>query len=168
MSDKPTTDRATLFYQNDPSLKTELGFTISDIIYGEYGDCKFLEGCHNYIQWAFPSNEMSRYNSNAPLITTETVEQFENNPYLVNRLNSMIDIFYMFLCKTQLDWITPRNHNFLRITRMLKCVNILLGRDAAEKLYGEIISLTWDVDNAIIGDAENYWKEAAFGKHTVE
>lgn len=101
-----------------------------------------LERVHNYIQWLFPSVRRSDFNPRGPLIREEMVEAFRNDPGLRNQLlnsfNRMLAFYGLRLNEAQVAinrdqnaplrqavWLTPRNHNFLRITRILGCLNRL-------------------------------------------
>jgi len=144
-------------------------------------DDQELELVHDYIQWLFPLRERSAYNATAPLLDEVCVQAFRSNEKLRARLRNSFSVllkFYGFTRKEESgqvvvsrtdaflrkaeNWLTPRNHNFLRITRILKCLTTLgLPQDAAtfekalEEVYGEY--------GAIIGkETLGYWREAVF------
>lgn len=48
------------------------GRTVRDYCHMSY---KQWEGCHDHIQWAFPNDKMSMYNSNAPIFYTSEYDE---------------------------------------------------------------------------------------------
>ena len=45
-----------------------------------------LESRHDYIQYMFPSEEASQFNSIAPTVTPDVIEEFKSNPELRKEL----------------------------------------------------------------------------------
>jgi opioid growth factor receptor-like protein len=100
-----------------------------------------LEDVHDYIQWLFPSRQPSAVNPFAPLVTDDTVRAFERNPRLRDRLRRAFERmlrFYglqtadgrveidpsAFLARSRV-WLTPGNHNHLRLTRIMDSLSTL-------------------------------------------
>jgi len=109
-------------------------------------DDQQLETCHDYIQWLFPLDQPSAYNPDAPTLSTHDRSEFERDPRLQQRLLAALARllgFYGFQLEAttagvdvrpgplfdvqQQRWLTPQNHNFLRITRILRSL-VLLGQ----------------------------------------
>lgn len=104
-----------------------------------------LEGIHNYIQRLFPNRTPSAF-VRAPLLEDATVRAFHEDEDLQNRLLTSLDRMLRFYGLVRegervvrsaafeekaRNWLTPYNHNFLRITRILLCLKELgLGRRA--------------------------------------
>ena len=119
-------------------------------------DDHWLEVCHNYIQWLFPTKEISRFNPDAPILDMETIEAFRPDELLRDHLRAaLIRILSFYGLKLTYDkvtkgpnwearksnWYTENTHNSLRITRILKCLNSL-GLEAEEKAFqAELLSL---------------------------
>lgn len=96
-----------------------------------------LEGCHDQIQWMFPAPERSNYNPKAPLLTKEVIERFND----IMRANLSINFmrmmkFYGFeieenplkitLPEGEIPyWLNPRDHNLLRLTRIVRSLKLL-------------------------------------------
>ena len=144
-------------------------------------DDRWLERTHDYIQWLFPLYVGSQFNPNAPLLTDEVRAAFldaANPDHTVLQKNfgraaQRMLVFYGYfngpLNPDQVEptgewrnkadnWLCDGNHNYMRITRMLRCMT-LLGRhklaisfrDAlldAASVHPEVISLRtigfWD------------------------
>ena len=88
-----------------------------------------LEGCHDQIQWMFPVPEPSKFNWKAPLLTPEIIEQFTPAMKEVLRVSLFRMLrFYGLLenpIREDLHWLHPMDHNMLRLTRILRCLNLL-------------------------------------------
>jgi len=97
-----------------------------------------LESTHDFIQWVFPNFEKSKYNTNTPDLTLEEVNAIKNDPVAyTNMLNAWRRMFDFYGFNFQSDkvlsknenfftphWISLGNHNYLRITRIIKCMKI--------------------------------------------
>ncbi|MEZ5427259.1 MAG: opioid growth factor receptor-related protein [Pyrinomonadaceae bacterium] len=140
-----------------------------------------LERDHHYIQWLFPLNTESEAVF-APMLREFEVEELRNDPALreqmIFSLCRML-AFYGFVLRTEDDqiavlpserqrerlgvWMTPENHNYLRISRILGSLR-LAGLDeyagafleALERLYK-----TPEGQAAIDGVAMWYWRGRA-------
>ena len=108
-----------------------------------------LEDVHDYIQVLFPLKEPSLFNSRAPLLDDASVAAFRADERVrANLLRSFERMlrFYGFrrdaatgevveaenFADRAREWLTPGDHNHLRITRILKCLSACgLGAEAA-------------------------------------
>ncbi len=143
-----------------------------------------LERTHDYIQWLFPLLTHSPVNPSAPVLDSEVIEAFRSRQdlrdALVRSLETMLR-FYGFRLDGSCDepdvrrseqfearaanWMTPGNHNHLRITRILACLRTLgLSRHskaffrALQEVYaGE----TQAKSRAISEESFAFWKSAA-------
>jgi hypothetical protein len=138
-----------------------------------------LEAVHNFIQWLFPLPEPSRFNPDAPLLTTEDVAAFHADPFLRAQLHRSFERILSF-CGLALaegsevvegpnfaarvpDVWAYANHNWLRITRILKCLR-LLGLEAdAQAFYARLRALYSSRRYPIGGDTFRYWTDAVSG-----
>ena len=141
-----------------------------------------LEHEHTYIQWLFPLCDPSHAVPDSPIITDAEVGEFNRDPALRDRvrrsLRLMLD-FYGFTLLAAADpargvtivpspsfavrshaWLTPGNHNHLRISRILKSLCILgLQREAREwfaalqLVYGEHVDTIGSV-------TYHFWRSA--------
>lgn len=127
------------FYLGDET--DHKGRTITDIWQFEP---KRLENVHDYIQLLFPLREPSRFHPEAPLLTDDIIKEFLEGPNsallkrnLLISYRLMLDFYGLRLdyyepCKVVVKydefdahWVTPANHNFLRVTRILTCLDTL-------------------------------------------
>lgn len=129
-------------------------------------DFDAMERVHNYIQWMFPIDEASKFNCEAPVLTLDLQNQCLGDPVLQAVLRSNLARFCEFLgLHMHADdgsvafveapyffdrwsdcWSSKRgrNHNWLRISRVLRCLGLfgLVEEQQAfhgclEKLYKE-------------------------------
>jgi len=106
-----------------------------------------LEAVHDFIQWVFPTRLPSRVNPFAPLVRDETVRAFDRDPALRDRLRRAFERMLRFYGlrsrdgRVEIDertfasrshvWLTPGNHNHLRLTRIMDSLSTLgLRREA--------------------------------------
>ncbi len=97
-------------------------------------DHRRLEMVHDFIQWLFPLADPSRFNPDAPLLTTADIAAFYADPALQEDARRSLDLMLAFLGlrrggatvtrgnefpKLAAGWLEPANHNHLRLTRML-------------------------------------------------
>lgn len=143
-------------------------------------DDRLLEGIHDYIQWLFPLDEPSAFNSNAPIVASSDRARFATDSTLAHNLRrafSRILAFYGFrLVETEEGgisveraetwaaqspaWLRPHNHNFLRQTRIVKSLT-LLGQPALARAFGEALLREYERSPAVIGPTTaRYWRDA--------
>lgn len=168
------TSQLVVFYLSEGSDST--GRMIDEIL--SWND-KQLEDVHDYIQWLFPLQERSGFNSSAPLVTADDVAIFHENSMAREKLllsfARLLD-FYGFsvvmdsnvikIVKSEKfgekshNWLTPYNHNFLRITRILKSL-VLLGHGKYAILFLQTLEEVYKDNSQIIGEKTLcYWKNA--------
>ncbi|MGA8345099.1 MAG: opioid growth factor receptor-related protein [Candidatus Sulfotelmatobacter sp.] len=141
-----------------------------------------LEGVHDYIQWLFPLPEPSGFNLAAPVLNRESIQEFRARPDLQEKLRvSFLRLmnFYglearsgeqitvtrapTFVTKAS-SWLSPGNHNHLRITRILKGLSVL-GMEAESRAFFDCLSGIYDAEQnkavpAISDETMRYWREA--------
>ena len=133
-------DQITAFYSHEGT--DHKGRTLKNI--WNFSDDE-LEKDHEYIQWLFPTTVKSKFNSNAPIVTPETIcELLESKEMVANLIVSSF-IFERFL---ELDEPTPfwtkkingrDNHNCLRISRVIACLNIFEQYERASDFYEAVL-----------------------------
>ncbi len=140
-----------------------------------------LERVHDYIQWLFPLPEPSAFNPAAPVLNRESIEAFRARPDLQEKLRfsfiRMMNFYGLevrsgervtitrapnFAAKSTV-WLSPGNHNHLRLTRILKCLN-LLGLEAEAKALFACLSEIYEDERdkelpAISDETLRYWRE---------
>jgi hypothetical protein len=142
-----------------------------------------LEAVHDYIQWLFPLSEPSGFNLAAPVLNPESIQDFRKRPDLQEKLRvSFLRMmnFYGFEARSGQQitvaratnfaakatvWLSPGNHNHLRITRILRCLTAL-GLEAEAKAFFDCLCEIYDREQdkpmpAISNETMLYWREAA-------
>ena len=144
-----------------------------------------LETIHDYIQWLFPLPERSGFNVAAPVLTRESIEEFRMQPGLQQKLRGSflrMMTFYGFetrfgkqitvtrapnFAAKATGWLSPGNHNHLRITRILRCLTVLGLEAEAKAFFGCLSEIYEDEQNktlpAISDETMLYWREALGG-----
>jgi hypothetical protein len=142
-----------------------------------------LEAVHDYTQWLFPLPEPSGFNIAAPVLNREVIQEFRTRPELQQKLRvsflRMVNFYGLevrsgeqitvartpnFAAEAAV-WLSPGNHNHLRITRILRCL-ILLGLAAEAKAFFDCLSEIYEEEQnkpmpAISDETMLYWREAA-------
>jgi hypothetical protein len=141
-----------------------------------------LESIHDYVQWLFPLTEPSGFNTAAPVLTHESIQEFRSRPELQQKLRSSflrMMTFYALEVRSgehitvirapnfaaeAAGWLTPSSHNHLRITRILRCLTVL-GLEAEAKAFFGCLSEIYENEQnkpapAISDETMFYWKEA--------
>lgn len=90
-----------------------------------------MEAEHNYIQWMFPTDQPSKFNPSAPLLDSKMTTYSTSTQ---GSIRTSILQFTGWLASTD-HWRENRNHNLLRITRMLRSTKLILGDEAADQLH---------------------------------
>ena len=141
-----------------------------------------LEAVHDFIQWLFPLPEPSAFSAAAPILTRESIQEFRTRPELRQKLRvsflRMLDFYGLearsgeqitvtraanFAAKATV-WLSPGNHNHLRITRILRCLT-LLGLRAEARAFFECLSEIYENEqsqpqSAITTETILYWRRA--------
>jgi hypothetical protein len=151
------------------------GRTLDDIL---QWDVDRLESTHDYIQWVFPLRERSGVNPSAPVLSTDEIATFRADADLQASLRRawrvMIDFYGFTLtdadaprlrrsadhrARTQV-WLHRGNHNFLRLTRILKCLRTL-GLETEARATFEALSTLAQEQPQIIGPTTyRFWQKA--------
>jgi|SRR5689334_9341048 len=135
-----------------------------------------LEDIHDYIQWLFPLAERSAFNPGAPLLDDTTIQRFRTDATLRGNMERSLRLMLAFygleiagvsirrasnFAERSANWLTPGNHNFLRLTRILKSLSLLgLGERAAQLL--DCLEEVYAANEDTIGARTmGFWRRAA-------
>jgi hypothetical protein len=132
-----------------------MGRNLSDI--WSYGD-KQIEETHDFIQFLFPLNEPSKSSFHGFYLKEDDVlEIIQSNEAKKNIIKSS-EWFIGFLDRNT-NWQQGYNHNQLRITRVIKCLRLLVGDDAADHWRDRVIEFVEDT-TSISDECLNFWMSA--------
>jgi hypothetical protein len=140
-----------------------------------------LEVVHNYIQWLFPLRVASAFNADAPILDDEQIRIFRADDalqtHLAQAFKMMLD-FYGFELhianedriqivpsaewpERKRNWLTPGNHNLLRITRILTSLCLLGMEEHARAFFAALDRVYESSDSKIIGSRSyDFWRNA--------
>lgn len=168
------------FLTGKPNLK---GFSIQDFFNLSNAE---LEYKHDYIQWVFPLNEKSEFNRNAPILTEDECNYIRNSDLARGNITKaflkMLK-FYGFGMNRKGEiaivnplnfskWLTVGNHNYRRITRILKSLT-LTGHYYEAKAFYDALSQLYQSQRMLEKEQEGidhigsetfaYWTKAING-----
>lgn len=170
------------FYEGE--IPNQEGLYLKDIM---NFDSSELESNHSYIQWLFPLIEPSLAIPGSPILEEDDIEAFaptwdssEDLKATIKLRKNFLDAFEKmmsfyglrvshsvrlikdpnsFSVKSE-NWITVRNHNFLRISRILASL-ILLNCENAANMFYECLCDIYEENKGIIGPlTKQFWDEA--------
>jgi len=134
-----------------------------------------LEENHDYIQWLFPLTERSAFNPDAPVLDAATIERFRADKSLRHNLDRSLEMMLGFyglelsgdrivrapsFAGRSSNWLLPSNHNFLRLTRILKSVFLLGLEQRAAQLFACLEDL-YAINKSVIGERTMaFWRRA--------
>ena len=134
-----------------------------------------LETVHNYIQWLFPLTTPSGPNPTAPVLDQATIQTFQNDVLLKAQLLRSFRRMLTFY-GLQMDeatrvitrapnfnaraavWLTPANHNFLRITRIIHSLRLLGLPEYSSAFLTIMQDIARNEGSAIVGNAPTFWQ----------
>lgn len=160
------------FYTTDSGRDIE-NRTLNDILAFSH---KKKEAAHNYIQWLFPLNEPSQFNPRAPTLTPALIDELlskpEMKPNLQKSLNSMLDFYGLewYDSRTEIKmsdsfderskvWLTKNNHNHLRITRILKCLQYFELEAESKAFFNCLVEIKAKHPNKITDATWKFWEK---------
>ena len=118
-----------------------------------------LEKTHDIIQWMFPIDIPSKYNPNSPVLTEEDIAIMKTDLTVQAAIQTSLTRMIWYYEKNDY-WVTQKNHNFLRITRILRCL-WLAGMKHDYVCFQRALDDIFTDYNEIIGEETFlYWKNA--------
>ena len=146
------------------------GRTFEDIL--SFSDSR-LESVHNYIQWLFPLSTPSVHNRNAPLLNRELIESMQGSPAIKENIlrafNRMLRFYGLRLESSgsveradnweerKRCWVTPHNHNYLRITRILAFMKIMNFHEEVEAFQDQLLTIYTENKHVIGKSTYKFW-----------
>lgn len=123
-----------------------------------------IEIRHDFIQWLFPLTELSTAVPGSPVLNKADIEAICADARAQKNLLRALDRMRLFYSRTT-HWLTPGNHNHLRITRIISSLH-KLGQPAAARDFYDFIKARAD---AAPGSATprtlEFWEKAVQGRH---
>ncbi|MBQ7428342.1 opioid growth factor receptor-related protein [Butyrivibrio sp.] len=122
---------------------------------------RYLEYCHDYIQELFPTDSPSRFVSHAPVITAAQAAAWSSNDLIRlnmhNATERMIRFYTTKNWRGKYQWLTPHNHNYKRISRILHSLR-MFGLDAEADLFYRCIMNIVSTNPGVVDDTTKaFW-----------
>lgn len=118
-----------------------------------------LERTHDVIQWMFPTDIASQHSEGAPVLTPEDIEIIKNDPHIQAIIQLSLTRMVWFYEKDDY-WITQKNHNFLRLTRILRCLWLAGLKHDYVCLQKALDDIFIDYPDIVGEETYLYWKNA--------
>ena len=119
-----------------------------------------LEEVHDYIQWLFPLPSRSAAQPGAPVLSQVEIDAIKADPRAMEALKRAAERMLQFYSRTDW-WLTGQDHNHLRITRIIRSLRLLIGREAAQRFHQAILTLHDAAGAPINTRSLQFWAEAA-------
>ena len=145
-----------------------------------------LERTHDFIQWLFPLFERSGANPAAPVLDGATASALRSDPALRQQVQRSLQLMLRFyglelttvqgaeriersgtFNERRLIWLTPGNHNFLRLTRILKFLSILQATELLRALLVCLEGIAAEFPGIVSEQTRKYWKDAVSSQRTL-
>ncbi|MFE1603204.1 opioid growth factor receptor-related protein [Methylobacterium sp. ID0610] len=118
-----------------------------------------IEAVHDFIQWCFPLREASRAVPGAPVLGAGEADAIRADPAARAGLAAARDRMRLFYARTD-GWLTARDHNHLRITRILTALGDLLGPEEAEAFLAAVLARDAAAGHPVNRESVAFWKRA--------
>ncbi|MBL8699091.1 MAG: hypothetical protein JNK67_12000 [Alphaproteobacteria bacterium] len=137
-----------------------------------------LERSHDYIQWLFPLDEPSGANPGAPVLAAEDVAAIRKDQVIRANIRRSLDrmlgffgfawggerrtlVLSPYFPQQAANWLSTGNHNFLRMTRILRCLVLVGEPDAARALLAALEAIYKRGYSRVIGPRSlEFWQRA--------
>jgi hypothetical protein len=129
-------------------------------------DDGWLETDHTWVQWVFPLPEPSLFNPNAPIADVETYMTIRKSA----NIDMAVDRFEQFLQLNKMHrpwWFKQGDHNQLRISRLLRFLDLILhSTDALRACHLRIAlrTLTVRYPDGVSDHTLHYWRIPILGR----
>ena len=122
-----------------------------------------LELVHDYIQWMFPLTERSMAQPSAPVLSADDVRMFRQDPALQQRMREALAVmlaFYGLEPPGPRRWLEFGNHNYLRLTRILRSLRLAGLEPEARRLFAALSEIH-ELHPSVVGATTfRYWQGA--------
>ncbi len=122
-------------------------------------DDEQLEYIHDYIQWTFPLTEASSSNFAAPILTAQDIEDIKGSKYAQENLVLLTDRMTRFFEASE-DLCRFKNHNHLRVSRIIKSLRILCSDKFADDFKDRVLFIVRKSGFKVSPLTINIWSEA--------
>ena len=117
-----------------------------------------MEEIHDYIQWVFPTETRSMFNKKAPILNRHIIHAINSLPGAMANYLRFLDkmlVFYML----NKHWLVEKDHNHLRITRIIESVSLIAGERMAAHVYKTLMRLIVNAGHPVDDRAITIWQD---------
>jgi hypothetical protein len=123
-------------------------------------------GRHDYFQWLFPLQEESSFNKLAPTLDEDLRTFLLSKKKVLENITLTAETYLNYLwylrdCKK--SWPSPTDHNNLRISRILRCLNLLNQTECADFIYKVLLREHKENKDLTINNMDHF-RSAMFNK----
>lgn len=118
-----------------------------------------LESRHDFIQWLFPLPEPSRAVPGSPVLTPQDQTAISGSATALANLAAAADRMTCFYAKTD-AWLTPHDHNHLRISRIIRSLRLLVGDTTADRFRDDLMQQMVSRGGRVNDDSLDHWRRA--------
>jgi hypothetical protein len=119
-----------------------------------------IEAVHDFIQWLFPLPTRSAAQPDAPILGEAEIAAIRCDPRAVANLARASERMLRFYRETD-GWLTPHDHNHLRITRIITSLRHLAGQDSARAFHAGVLARHHAAGAPVNEQSLHYWAAAA-------
>ena len=112
----------------------------------------------------FPLTEPSAVVAGSPVLSEADIQAIRGDPATQNNLLRALDRMRLFYSRTT-HWLTPDNHNHLRITRIISSVFKLAQPVAAREFYEYAKAKVDAAPGSVTPRTLSFWEKAVQGRH---
>lgn len=118
-----------------------------------------IERNHDFIQILFPLEIRSNNTSHHYYIDSpELLSALINDDLVKENIIKSSKWFLKFLSRNE-HWKKSQDHNHLRITRIIKCIRLIVSDEEADNFYDDVLELLGN-NNLINKRTLEFWSEA--------
>ena len=118
-----------------------------------------IERNHDFIQILFPLEIRSNNTSHHYYIDSpELLSDLINDDLVKENIIKSSKWFLKFLSRNE-HWRKSQDHNHLRITRIIKCLRLIVSDEEADNFYDEVLEILGN-NNLINKKTLEFWAEA--------
>jgi hypothetical protein len=118
-----------------------------------------IEAHHDWVQWLFPLPTRSAAVLGSPVLTASDIAAIRGDPRAIEMLEHASERLLRYYGSTD-HWLSPYDHNHLRITRIIQSLGLLVGPDAARRFYDAVMALHEAAGAPVNQDSLGRWKQA--------
>lgn len=117
-----------------------------------------IERTHDFIQWVFPTTEPSQNVNGSPVLSGGELKLVVNSDSARASVLKSSEWFLNFLTRNK-SWTRGRDHNHLRITRMLRSLKLIGETTTAENHYAAVVSILEGIEQyKSVEEALTFWR----------